>query len=194
MTSTKKTLFIPAGIFFIAFVLTNILRLISLAGEVHATISISWEFVLYLTATFVLGVSLFTKKISRFTLYVSAVIAFSLIFGAFSGIGYFFGYPRFYLFISMLSDFLNLAGFLFLSLFLAVYDKNENVKKLWAVPFLLTTASSLTSLLSLLISASSTLNNLLYYISGIIFLSLGMLFLTICLKEKAYSEKENIHF
>ncbi len=193
MNGTKK-LFIPAGIFFIAFVFTNILRLITLAGEIHATISISWDFVLYLAAMLVLGVSLFTKKISRFTLYVSAVITFSLIFDAFSGIGHFFGYPRFYLFISMLAGFLKLAGFLFLSLFLAVCDKNENVKKLWAVPFLLTAASSLVSLLSLIISASSNLSNLLYYISGIIFLTLGMLFLTVCLKEKAYSEKKNIHF
>ena len=194
MTSTAKKLFIPAGIFFMAFVLTSILRLISLAGEVHATISITWHYVLFLAALFVLGASLFTKKISRFTLYISAVIAFSLIFGAFSGIGSFFGYPRFYLFISMLSDFLKLAAFLFLTLFLAVYDKNENVKKLWAAPFLLSAASSLVSLLSLIISASTTLNNVLYYIGGIIFLSFGMLFLSRCLKEKAYSENENIRF
>lgn len=188
MTNASKKLIIPAGIFFIASVLTNILRLISLSGEIHATISISWHYVLYLLSLVVLGASLFTKKLSKVTLYVSAVITFSLIFDSLSGIIHFIGYPRFYLFISMLGNFLDLAAFLFLTLFLAVSDKNENVKKLWFAPFLLSAASSLISLLSLIISASSTLSNILYYMSGIIFFSIAMLFLSLCLQDAAYSK------
>ncbi len=188
MTNTNKKFFILSGIFFIAFVLTTVLRLFALSAEVDGVLSITWPYYLYLTGILVLGCSLFSQKITRFTAAVAGIIAVACFLMVLEDIRYFVGYPTITMFLSIFSDLLTCATFLSVLWFVLILGKNQSVKAFWFMPFVLTVLDKTILLFSLFLSSTVRITNILYQTSCSIFIALALLSLGLCMKNAPCGE------
>ena len=183
-TNTNKTKYILAGIFFILYALVNISDNITAYFSSLIT-RLCW--LLSMVGMLVLGISLFRKKLGRFTLVISAVLAVLRILSfSFSFLTYGFSLTLF----GLLGGFMGIVGFVFLPIALGLRED-----RVWFVPFLFTALSEFFSVCSWLFSflryfrfmsytsfGRDFLLSFLTSLVGSIFICLAMLFLSLCLK------------
>lgn len=194
MTSTKKTYYILSAIFFILYALRLFFPMLWSYAPVPF-IRLCQLF--YMAGILTLGISLFWKKIGRFTLIISAILAFLTLLSF--TLEFLSFYAPFFLFFDLFAPIMRITGFVFLLLVLCFREK-----RLWFLPFLFTVLSQFFTIASWIFSipryamllhhSAFTIQFLVQFsivLIGAIFLCLAMLFLSLCLKTDPWMHKGN---